>query len=213
MNYELGYKVSLLDSAAFIRTAIFYMDRTDVQVKSSQTIVREDGSAEFISYLGNAATGSNMGIEVEANWQANDLFELYGSLGLLDTEFNDFINAEGKSLNNRQQAHAPNYQFNIGVNIQPSEHWLVNFSVDGKDGFYFSDSHNEKSESINLVNASLSYLSDNYQVKVWARNLTDEDYANRGFYFGNDPRDGYTAKQYTQLSEPLVFGVTLDYQF
>jgi len=213
MNYELGYKVSLLDSAAFIRTAIFYMDRTDVQVKSSQTIVREDGSAEFISYLGNAATGSNMGIEVEANWQANDLFELYGSLGLLDTEFNDFINAEGKSLNNRQQAHAPNYQFNIGINIQPSEHWLVNFSVDGKDGFYFSDSHNEKSESINLVNASLSYLSDNYQVKVWARNLTDEDYANRGFYFGNDPRDGYTAKQYTQLSEPLVFGVTLDYQF
>ena len=213
INYELGYKVSLLDNAAYIRTAVFYMDRTDVQVKSSKTIVRNDGSSEFISYLGNAATGSNMGIEVEANWQLNELIELYGSLGLLDTEFNDFINAQGLSLSGREQAHAPNYQFNLGINIQPSEHWLVNFSVDGKDEFYFSDSHNEKSESVAMVNTSVSYLNDNYQVKIWARNLTDEDYANRGFYFGNDPRDGYTAKQYTQLSEPLVFGITLDYQF
>mgnify|MGYP000665634790 CR=1 FL=1 len=213
VNYELGYKVSLLDNAAFIRSAIFYMDRTDVQVRSSKTIVRDDGSSEFISYLGNAATGTNIGIEVEANWQVNDLFELYGSFGLLETEFNGFINAEGESLSGREQAHAPNYQFNVGVNIQPNENWLVNFSVDGKDEFYFSDSHNEKSESVVLVNASLSYLKDDYQVKIWARNLTDEDYANRGFYFGNDPRDGYTAKQYTQLSEPLVFGVTLDYQF
>ena len=189
------------------------MDRTDVQVRSSKTIARDDGSSEFISYLGNAATGSNLGIEIEANWQLNELVELYGSLGLLDTEFNDFINAQGESLNGRQQAHAPNYQFNLGINIQPSEHWLVNFSVDGKDAFYFSDSHDEKSESVALINASLSYLHDNCQVKIWTRNLTNENYANRGFYFGNDPRDGYTAKQSTQLSEPLVFGITLDYQF
>ena len=213
VNYELGYKVSLLDNAAFIRTAVFYMDRKDMQVNSSQTITRADGSSEFISYLGNAATGSNMGIEVETNWQINELFELYGSLGLLDTEFNDFINATGVSLDGREQAHAPNYQFNLGINIIPSEHWLINVSVDGKDEFYFSDSHNEKSESVALLNASIAYLADDYQVRVWARNLTDEDYANRGFYFGNDPRDGYTAKQYTQLAEPLVFGITLDYQF
>ena len=213
LNYELGYKVSLLDNAAFIRSAVFYMDRKDVQVRSSKTIVRDNGSSEFISYLGNAATGSNLGIEIEANWQFNELIELYGSLGLLNTEFNDFINAQGLSLNGREQAHAPSYQFNLGINIQPSEYWLINFSVDGKNEFYFSDSHNEKSESVALVNASLSYLNDNYQVKLWARNLTDEDYAGRGFYFGNDPRDGYTAKQYTQLAEPLVFGISLDYQF
>lgn len=213
LNYELGYKVSLLDNSAFIRTAVFYMDRTDVQVKSSKTITRENNSSEFISYLGNAATGSNMGIEIEANWQVNDLIELYGSLGLLDTEFNDFINAEGVSLSGREQAHAPNYQFNLGMNIMPNEHWLINVSVDGKDEFYFSDSHNEKSESVALLNASVAYLADDYQVRVWARNLTDENYTNRGFYFGNDPRDGYAAKQYTQLAEPLVFGITLDYQF
>jgi outer membrane receptor protein involved in Fe transport len=213
LNYELGYKVSLFDNAAFIRAAVFYMDRTDVQVKSSKTISREDGSAEFVDYLGNAATGSNIGVEVEANWQFNEVVELYGSLGLLDTEFNDFINADGVSLDGRQQAHAPNYQFSAGINIRPTEYWLINVSFDGKDGFYFSDSHNERSKSVELLNASVSYSRDNYQVKIWARNLTDESYANRGFYFGNDPRDGYDDKQYTQLSEPSVFGLTLNYQF
>ncbi len=212
-NYEIGYKISLLNNNAYIRTALFYMDRTDMQVKSSQTITSGVGNSEFIDYLGNAATGSNKGIEIEANWQINDLLEFYGSVGLLDTEFNDFVNSEGDSLSGREQAHAPNYQFNLGMNITPNNHWLINVSVNGKDEYYFSDSHNEKSESVTLLNASVSYLIDDYQVKVWARNLTDKEYANRGFYFGNDPRDWYTAKQYTQLAEPLVFGVTLDYQF
>lgn len=213
LNYELGYKVSLLDNSAYIRSSIFYMDREDVQVKSAKTLVRQDGSSEFISYLDNAATGSNYGAEIEAAWYLNNVVNVYGSLGLLDTEFNDFINAEGVSLSGREQAHAPNYQFNVGINVQPSENWLMNLSVDGKDSFYFSDSHDEQSETITLFNASIAYLQDNWQVKLWGRNLTNEVYANRGFYFGNDPRDGYTAKQYTQLSEPLVFGATLDYQF
>ncbi len=221
LNYELGYKVSLLDNAAFIRTAVFYMDRKDAQIKSSFSTVLEDRSTEFTPYFDNASSASNLGFELEAGWQIDDIFEIYGSLGLLNTEFNDFINAYGESLDDREQAHAPNYQFNLGFNIQPNEHWLANLSVDGKDEFYFSNSHNEKSESVALLNASLSYLNDNYQVKIWARNLTDENYTNRGFYFrdstgtpgGNDPRDGYAAKQYTQLSEPLIFGITLDYQF
>jgi hypothetical protein len=64
-----------------------------------------------------------------------------------------------------------------------------------------------------LLNASISYLQENWQLKIWGRNLANKDYANRGFYFGNDSRDGYDAKKYTQLAEPLVWGVTLDYQF
>jgi hypothetical protein len=64
-----------------------------------------------------------------------------------------------------------------------------------------------------LLNGSVSYLQDNWQLKLWARNMLDEDYATRGFYFGNDPRDDYAAKAYTQLGEPAVVGLTLDYQF
>ncbi|PHR83986.1 MAG: TonB-dependent receptor [Colwellia sp.] len=231
-NYELGYKVSLLNNDAYVRTAIFYMDRTDMQVKSSKTIANNDHSTSFVEYLGNAASGNNYGLEVEAAWQVNDTINLYGSLGLLDTEFNHFITADGLSLSGEEQSHAPHYQFNIGVNYQPSDAWLFNISLDGKDEFYFSDTRyfdyddngsveldeaipeqDVKSKAMVLLNASITYLADDWQVKLWGRNLTDKDYANRGFYFPNDPRDGYVPKQYTLLSEPLVFGVTVDYQF
>jgi len=212
-NYELGYKVSLLDNQAYVRSAIFYMDRDDMQVRTSYLEERQDGSTDFVSYLGNAATGSNLGLELEAGWQITPKLEIYGALGLLDTEYKGFIAADGSDKSGDEQAHAPSYQFNLGLNYQLSDHLLVNISVDGKDEFLFSDTHQEKSESIEVVNMSISYVKDDWQVKLWARNLFDETYATRGFYFGNDPRDEYTAKAYYQLAEPAVFGATFDYDF
>jgi outer membrane receptor protein involved in Fe transport len=212
-NYELGYKVSLLDNQAYIRAAVFYMDRDDVQVRTSFSELRDDGSTDFVSYLDNAATGSNQGIELESAWQITPSLEVYGALGLLDTEFDGFIDADGNDKSGDEQAHAPNYQFNIGLNYHLTDNLFVNLSVDGKDEFLFSDSHQEKSEAIEVVNMSVNYLRDNWQLKVWARNLFDEEYASRGFYFGNDPRDFYQAKAYYQLAEPAVFGATFDYNF
>ena len=89
----------------------------------------------------------------------------------------------------------------------------LNLNIQGKDEFYFSDSHGIKSDAYELINASLAYSVERYSVTVWGRNLTGENYYVRGFYFGNDPRDGYTAKGYTQLGEPLRFGLTFNAGF
>jgi hypothetical protein len=48
---------------------------------------------------------------------------------------------------------------------------------------------------------------------LWSRNLLDETYGVRGFYFGNDPRDGYTEHLYEQFGEPRRIGLTATYQF
>jgi len=212
-NYEIGYKASLLNGDAFVAATAFYMDRKDVQVKSSQTVTRDDGSSEFVDYLGNAAEGTNYGIEVETQWQANEDFHVFAMIGLLETEFKGFVNANGEDLSGRDQAHAPGYQFHIGFDYYLSQFWSFSASVEGKDEFYFSDSHEQKSDSVVLINASVTYQAEDWFVKLWTRNLTDEDYQTRGFYFGNDPRDGYTAKPYYQYGEPMVFGATFDYQF
>lgn len=212
-NYELGYKANLLDGDAYLRSALFFMDRTDVQVRTSQTNVRPDGSSEFISFLGNAASGKNYGIELEAGWQLTASLELYTAMAWLETEFNNFINAAGDNLSGRDQAHAPNYQFSLGLNYQLNDHWLFNLSTEGRDSFLFSDSHNTQSDSVVLVNGSVSYQQDDWNVRLWVRNAFDRDYQTRGFFFGNDPRDGYTARSFNQLGEPAVFGVTVNYQF
>ena len=62
-----------------------------------------------------------------------------------------------------------------------------------------------------LLHAALGYEAEHWRVKVWGRNLTDEDYAVRGFYFGNDPRDFYSERGFTQLGEPRRYGVSFSW--
>lgn len=212
-NYELGVKTSMLEDAAFVRLALFYMDRDDMQVKTYEDYERPDGTPGFLIYLDNAASGVNQGLEIDGAWNITDTFELYGALGLLDSEYKEFINGNGEDYSGKEQAHAPNYQFNIGINYHLTDRWLFNLNVDCKDEFYFSDSHRDKSDSVELVNASVTYSRHNWQIKAWGRNLTDQDYQTRGFFFGNDPRVGYEAKGYYQLGAPAEYGVTFNYQF
>jgi iron complex outermembrane receptor protein len=213
LNYELGIKTRLLDNKLQLQAALFSMERDDVQISSSTVRVRDDGSSEFIDFIGNAAAGSNRGVELSGQWTPSETFMLYGSLGLLDTEYEDFVNSQGDSLNGREQAHAPDYQFTLGSEINFTPSLSMNINVQGRDAFYFSDSHGVRSEEYALLNASLRYQSGNLSLNLWGRNLADEDYFVRGFFFGNDPRDDYTAKGYTQLGEPRVYGLTLDLSF
>ena len=47
---------------------------------------------------------------------------------------------------------------------------------------------------------------------MWGRNVFDEDYVVRGFFFGNEPPD-WQDKRYVQLGEPRQFGVTARWEF
>ena len=213
LNYELGFKGILFDNRLQTQLALFFMDRDDVQISSSIVRTRGDGSSEFIDYIGNAAAGSNYGVEFSGNFKASESLIFYGSLGLLKTRYDDFINSAGDNLEGREQAHAPSYQYSLGVNIKLGSNIDLGLNVLGKDSFYFSDSHGIQSGAYNLINAHLSYSWKDWKLMLWGRNLNDEDYFVRGFYFGNDPRDNYLAKGYTQLGEPARLGVTLNFDF
>src|SRR5690606_36987863 len=155
--------------------AVFYMDRDDVQISSSQVRMRGDGRPEFIAFTGNAAAGTNYGLELSADWLATDSLRLYGPLGLLETEYEDFINEAGDDLGGREQAHAPNYQYTLGADVALSPQLSLNLNVQARDAFYFSDSHNARSRAYELLNASLVYALDNWRFTLWGRNLTNQD--------------------------------------
>jgi iron complex outermembrane receptor protein len=212
-NYELGFKGSLFHDQLQTRVALFYMDRDEVQINSSMVRMRGDGSAEFIQYTGNAAGGFNRGLELSAQWVSNERVTLYGNLGLLDSEYEDFVNSAGDHLDGRQQAHAPDWQYTIGTNLFLRHDLTLNLNLQGRDAFYFSDSHAVRSDAYALLNATLSWQWQNLTLRFWGRNLLEDEYQVRGFHFGNDPRDGYTAKGYWQLGEPQRYGVTLNVDF
>jgi outer membrane receptor protein involved in Fe transport len=209
LSYELGLKGSFFDARLDARLALFHMTRDDVQIASSITRVRPDGSSEFIEFVGNAAEGTNDGIEAEIAFAVNDRVELMASVGLLDSEYEGFVNSEGEDFDGREQAHAPEYQFAVSGRYSFANGWYAEIGVEGRDAFYFSDSHSERSRAYELVNALVGFDRGAWDVKLWGRNLTDEDYFIRGYYFGNDPRIDYAERGYTQLGEPRRVGVSV----
>jgi iron complex outermembrane receptor protein len=212
-NYELGFKGTLVDGRLSTQLALFYMDRGDVQIQSSTTRVRADGSAEFIDFTGNAATGFNRGLEWNLDFSLSDRLTLQGTLGVLDSAYADFINSAGRNLDGREQAQAPVWQYSIGVDWQLRRDLALDVNLQSRAAFYFSDSHDFRSQPYELLNASLRWQRDRWQLTLWGRNLTDRDYAVRGFFFGNDPREGYRDRGFTQLGEPRRYGLTVDWQY
>jgi len=214
INYELGVKSSLLANTLQVRLAVFYMDRDDQQVNGSFLIPQDDGGTSFIDYTSNAAEGENYGAELEIDWLATDALRLWANLGLLETKFDDYVNVFGEDLSGRSQAQAPEYQYSLGGRYDFSPGVFLRLEVEGKDKFYFSDRHNEQSDSYNLLNASLGIEREQWTLTLWGRNLSNEDYYVRGFgSFGNDPRKGYITEPYYQFGEPRMYGVTASYTF
>ena len=214
INYELGVKSRLLDNRLQARIALFYMDRDDQQVRGSLLIPQDGGATTFVDYTSNAAAGNNYGAEIEIDWRATDKLLLSVNLGLLQAEFDDYVNVFEEDLSGREQAHAPKYQYAAGGRYDLTENLFLRVEVQGKDSYYFSDRHSEQSDDYNLVNASLGWEQERWRVVLWGRNLTDEDYTVRGFgSFGNDPRNGYVIEPYYQFGEPRVYGLTAAYAF
>ena len=200
---EFGVKGSSLDDKFTLRLAAFYMHRDNIQLKSWQV-----SDQQFTGYVANASSGSNYGLEIEGSYQLTPNLFITGSAGYLDTKINDFVTKSGLNQDGREQAQAPKYQYAFSARYNVTDELYAMLGVEGKDDYYFSDSHNAQAPNTNLVNVSIGYEADMWAVRAWARNVFDETVPTRGFEFGNNPLDGYATQTYTQLGEPRVAGVT-----
>jgi outer membrane receptor protein involved in Fe transport len=84
--------------------------------------------------------------------------------------------------------------------------------VSARDDFYFDVSHDQTSDAYELAHARAGFETETWSVTLWARNLFDEEYPARGFFFGNEPPD-FPDTLYTRLGDPRQVGVTLERRF
>jgi len=209
-SLELGIKSGWLDGRLQFNAAAFYNERRDQQVRTSVQLVPND-PASFVFFTDNAAKGKTLGLEADIRWIPVDSWELYASLGLLNAEFDRFVTPDA-DLSGRKQAHAPAYSFAMGGVYRHSTGMFVRLDLSARDEFYFDISHDQKSESFELVNTRIGYESERWTAQIWARNLLDERYAVRGFFFGNEPPD-FPNTLYIRQGDPRQVGVTFDMRF
>jgi iron complex outermembrane receptor protein len=209
-SLDVGAKGEWLDRRLYADFVAFYMKRTDMQVSTG---IQEDGiGGGYIFVTDNAAEGRNSGLEASVRWRATERLEVGGALGLLHTSYYGY-RPTGEDVGDREQPHAPQYQLSLNATWRHRLGWLARVDFAAIDDYYFDvPPADQRAAAYSLTHVKAGYESDRWAVYLYGRNVFDEDYVVRGFFFANEPPQ-WQDKRYTQLGEPQQFGITARWEF
>jgi outer membrane receptor protein involved in Fe transport len=213
-NYEVGARASAPDGAWWASASAFIQQREDPQLKIPEQF-RAGDPATFLFFTQNAERASTNGLEAEAGWQPLEALELGLAAGLLNTRIDRF--SARPELEGRDLAHAPHYTFALNATWRAGTGWFARVDYTGKGGYAIdycqaADCDDPRTSAYQLLGLRAGRAWGPWSVEAWCRNLLDEKYVVRGFYFGNEPPD-FTPTLYTRLGDPRQAGVTLRYDW
>jgi hypothetical protein len=206
-SVEAGIRATSADGRLHADVGVFVARRDDQQVKVPVQLRLGDPSS-FLFVTANSERGDHRGVEAAVEWRATERLELSAAVGLLRAEIEEF--SLFPTLAGREQAHAPEYTYSLGAAYSTPSGWWARLDLSGMDEFFYDYGHDQMSEPYGLTNLSVGRDWDSWSVKLWARNVLDEEHGVRGFYFGNEPPD-FPPTLYTRLGDPRHYGITVTY--
>jgi iron complex outermembrane receptor protein len=224
LSFELGTKLTLDDGAAELNIALFHMSFDDLQTSIF------DGQTGF--NVKNAGQATTLGLEVDSRWAITDNVMLFGSLGLLNFEWDKFegakcftsnilesdnIDASGKfcDLTGETNAFVPSVTLNLGIEhvAELTGNYLLvtNFDVNYRSEVYTSSDLNPftKQEAYAKMNVRVAITNDDmWEVALVVKNLTDE--ITRSFSYDLP----FTRGAYSNIVEPgRSIGIQFQYDY
>ena len=186
-SYELGVKSEMFDNRLRLNAAAFYADYTDMQV-TVQTLNPLGG---FSSAVLNAGKAKIKGLELEGSLALTENLRANLTLGVIDTDFVEFINAGVDVSDEVDMQNTPDttamFQLNYSLPISSGARFVVNPTIAYRaDTQIFERPSVIDQEAYTLVDISATFYSadDSWQVGLVGKNLTDEEYRIAGYNFG-----------------------------
>lgn len=202
-NLEVGFKGSWVDNRLTGQLTAFCLSRDDAQLRDSV------GAGGFFRYLTvNGEDATHLGTEAELQWQFSEEWRIAAGIGFLDAERDSYLDPGGL-VPKRELASAPSYNYNFRLNYSAKSGVFGSIALAGRDAYFESNSHLQQRDAVATVNASAGYQFENWRISVWSKNLLDERYASRVFFFDN----GDGEHRYEALANPKQIGATLSYEF
>lgn len=197
-SFELGMRSEWLDNRLRLNLTGFYVTYDDSQQQLLAEIEADrdgDGVNESTfqeTRFFNAAEITVFGLEAEGTMVVSDNFTIQGSLGFLDSEFEEFqadTNFDGTidtDLSNNAVARAPEVTWNLDF-LYDQEiaggtlDWALNVNYVDEAVYAYTSlpgTPDGITDERTLVNASLTYRSTEggWWVRAFGKNLTDEEY-------------------------------------
>ena len=181
-NYELGWSAIWNGGRLHTRAALFYSEFEDYQVFRSNPMNPTE------AYMVNASEASSFGLELEAEAAVSDTVTLSAALGLVNAEFDSYTDnvlrsvlgphAAGYEFGGNDINFVPEYTANLGAHIDLPWNLYTNWEVQGIGDYWLDEANTAEQDAYALVNARIGYKRDNWELFVYGRNLTGEDYSN-----------------------------------
>jgi outer membrane receptor protein involved in Fe transport len=186
------------------------MRREHLQVATSLQSDPQD-PLTFMFITDNAESGDAWGLESSAALRLGERVELTAMLSWMESRYHGYQFGD-RDLEGREWAHAPDWKAAVALNWRHPAGWMARLDLSGEAGFYFDTSHDQQSDSRFLANVRAGYEAERWSVYAWGRNLFDERYPVRGFYFENEPPD-FPTKLYLRWGDPRQVGLTARVSF
>ena len=181
--YEVGLKSSFFDQRLQLNVATFYYDHTDLQVQT--LIPAPDGmSSQLITK--NAAEAENLGVEIEILSRPVNRLNIGGSIAVLSTEYDEFINDDDEDVSGNDLIRSPELSTSLSIQYKVELYEYGQITLRGEHQYqskiFFSETNERRlsQEGYHNINARLGYQSPEgrFSVAVFGRNLTDEETVN-----------------------------------
>lgn len=215
LAFELGAKTSWLGNRLQVNAAVFSYDYRDMQVFVLQPITA--GAPLFVE--SNAAKATDRGGEIELKLAPATRWLLSGSVGYVHAVFTQFntenslgapISLAGNRFPRQPQWTASTllqYHFAIanGASILLQTDW--NYRAD----YYVNadNLHNPYIPGRTIGNARAAYspASAQWEITLWAQNVTDRHYPMGGY------RLGFANSDILYFGDPLTYGISATVRF
>lgn len=173
--FELSYRSNWLNKTLEFNANVFYYDYKDQQVAFLDRVYD-------VSEILNVGSSHAYGAEFETRWRPIQELQLFASLGLLQTKFDDFKRGTGPQddFTGNKYPEAPSFTFAAGALYRSAQGWFLGANVRHIDGHYSTGAINNSPtrfvDSYTVVDARAGWQWENYTLTLFAKNLFDEEY-------------------------------------
>ncbi|CAM2005162.1 TonB-dependent receptor [Acanthopleuribacter pedis] len=176
---EIGVKTTNPGRSIGLNASAFVYDYQDLQVFNTVNV----GSIPT-QVLDNASDARIYGLEAELAMRPTVGWDLRFGLGLLDTEYRDFVLGTGEDFSGNQLIMSPETTFNSQITywFQTQQRGLFSVRADAvfMDAVFFDSANSSglTADDYWLLNAAVAYTSagGKFGIALVAKNLTDELY-------------------------------------